>query len=145
MRWPGCSNASRIARVAHDAARRGDVALLHREHDVVLERLRAALDQQVVGGQAGAADPEPGAADDVLDLVGDAVLALDLGDRLQVRLVGLAHLALLVLVEPAHARALGEVALVALDRGHRLEHPDPASPAAPRAARRAARRPCSRA
>src|SRR3954466_7695888 len=64
-----------LAPVDH-AARRGDVALLHRQHDVVVERLRPALDEQVVGGQAGAADPEAAAPDDVLDVVGDALLAL---------------------------------------------------------------------
>jgi hypothetical protein len=108
-------------RVAHDAAGRGDVGLLHRQHDVVLQRLRAALDQQVVGRQARAADAEPGAADDVLDRVGHAVAPLDLGDRVEVRLVGGADLGLLVILEAADARRVGEPALVAVDHGHRLE------------------------
>ena len=57
--------------VLDDAAGGGDVALLHGQDHVVLVRLVAALDQQVVRGQAGAADPEAGRADDVLDGVED--------------------------------------------------------------------------
>ena len=53
------------------------------------------------------------------------MLALDLGDRVEVRLVGRAHLGLLVGVEPAHAGPVGELALVALDRRHRVEQLDP--------------------
>src|SRR5215212_2569778 len=58
-------------RVGDDPARRGHVALLDREDDVVLQRLVVALEQHVVGGEARAADPEPAGADDVLHVVGD--------------------------------------------------------------------------
>ena len=50
-------------RVVDDPFRRGDVALLDREDDVVLQRLVVALQQHVVGGQPGAADAEAAGAD----------------------------------------------------------------------------------
>src|SRR3712207_7113784 len=46
-------------------------SLLHRENDVVLERLRAALHEQAVRRQPGRADPEASSAHDVLDRVRD--------------------------------------------------------------------------
>ena len=115
--------------VVDDAARRRHVALLHRQHDVVVERLRAALDEQVVRGQAGAADAEALAPDDVLDVVGDALLALRLRDRLEVLAVGLEHRLALVVLEPADAGAVGEAPRVALERGRRLEQVEPRVPA----------------
>ena len=51
------------------------------------------------------------------------MLALDLGDRLQVGLVRLLDLAALVVLQPPHARAGGEVALGALDGRGRVEQP----------------------
>jgi hypothetical protein len=89
--------------VVHHAARRRDVALLHRENDIVLERLRASLHEQVVSRKAGTADTKADAADHVLDLVGDGVLALALGDRLEVAAIGIHYRFALVVVEPAHA------------------------------------------
>ena len=74
----------RAGLVVDDAAGRRDVALLHRQDDVVLERLGVPLDEQVVRRQPGAADAEPGLADDVLDRVGEAAQPLGLRDRLEV-------------------------------------------------------------
>ncbi len=70
--------------VGDHAGRRGHVALLHREHDVVVQRLVEPLDEHGVGGQTGAADAEPGPPGHVLDRVGDPPEALALGDGLQV-------------------------------------------------------------
>ncbi len=110
------------ALVLHHPARRRDVALLHRQHDVVLERLRAALHQQVVRRQPGAADPEARPADHVLDLVRHRVLALLLRDRLEIALVGGEHLVALVVVEPPYAGAVLEAPVVVLHGRHPLEH-----------------------
>ena len=52
--------ARRPPRVSTNRLTRRDVGLLHRQHDVVVERLAVALDQQVVRRQAGAADAEAG-------------------------------------------------------------------------------------
>ena len=46
------------ATVGDDPARSRDVSLLHRQDHVVLVRLIAALDKQVVRGQPGAPDPQ---------------------------------------------------------------------------------------
>jgi hypothetical protein len=81
-----------------------DVPLLHRENDIVLEGLRAPLDEQVVSGKAGAADTEADAADHVLDLIGDGVLALALGNGLEVAPVGIQYGLALVVVKSADGR-----------------------------------------
>ncbi len=62
--------------VVDHAACGGDVSLLHRQDDVVLERLVVALDQHVVSRQAGTPDAEPLLTDDVLDVV-EHFMALD--------------------------------------------------------------------
>src|SRR5215210_2930314 len=70
--------------VAYDPARGGDVALLHGEHDVVLQGLGRSLNQDVVGREPGRADAVAPVADDVFYLVGQATEALSLWDGLQV-------------------------------------------------------------
>ena len=125
VRWPSFSKKLGGALVVDDAADGRDVALLHRQHDVVLERLVEALDQDVVRRQAGRADAEPGLPDDVLDVVEDRLLlALGVGERLEVALEGALDLAALGLAELAHAGAADEPALVVDDLGHVVEQLD---------------------
>jgi hypothetical protein len=117
--------------VTDHARRGGRQRLLHRQHNVVLQRLCAALDEQGVGAKARRADPEPRAPGDVLDPVGDAVLALDLGDRFQIALVRVQDGAALVVVELPDARTELEPALAAVERRQPLQqvqarvHPRP--------------------
>ena len=89
-----------VVEVAVDRARVDEpahgrhVGLLHRQHDVVVERLAVALDQHVVRREAGAADAEAGLPDDVTHVVEQAAVeALGLRDRVQVGLEGLLDLA----------------------------------------------------
>ena len=107
--------------VVHHAGGGRDVALLDREHDVILQRLRAALDQQAVRRQPGRADPESGPPDHILDRIRHAVLALDLGDRVQIRRERLLDRGPLAVLEPPHARPGGEVPLGPLHRRGRLQ------------------------
>ena len=114
-------------RVAHDAAGRGDVALLDRQDDVVLQRLVVPLEQHVVGRQPGAADAEPAGADDVLDVEGDVAPAGRGHEGVPVLRQRLEHAAALVVVQPAVAAGVGEAPLVALDDGHPVEQAEPAA------------------
>ena len=102
-------------------ARRRAHRLLHRQDDVVVERLGRALDEHVVGGQPGAADAEAAAADDVVDGVGDVRPALAGRDRVEVGGVGGEDLLALVVVEAAHARPVAEDAVLPLDLGEGVE------------------------
>ena len=87
----------------------GDVALLEREHHVVVERLGEALDQHVVRRQPGAADAEARPADDVEHVEGDPRLALGRGQVSQVaRRRRRLHLDALGADEPPHSGAVGE-------------------------------------
>src|SRR5215217_4630363 len=129
VRWPWCSKYSCSSPPSTTRLGAGTLPLRHRQHDVIVERLGPALDEQVVGGQPRAADPEAAAADDVLDVVGDALLALGLRDRLQVGAVGGEHLLALVVLEPAHPGPVREPPLVARQRGGRLEQVEPRLPA----------------
>ena len=124
MRRPWCSKYSSSRPSSTTRLGVGDVALLHRQDDVVVECLRAALDEQVVGGQTRAADAEALAPDDVLDLVGDALLPLRRGDRLEVDLVRLEHGVASVVLKPADAGAVGEPPRV-LERRRRVEQVEP--------------------
>src|SRR4051812_50120690 len=69
-------------RVVDDPAGGRHVALLDRQDDVVLQRLVVALEQHVVGGQTGAADPEATRSDDVLHVEGDVAAAARRGGGL---------------------------------------------------------------
>ena len=89
--------------------------------------MRPPLDEQVVGGQAGRPDAEPGAPDDVLHLVRDALLPASLRDGLEVLLVPGRHELALVVVEPADAVAVEEHALLAIDGRHPGQQVDPAA------------------
>ena len=71
-------------RLVDDPAGRRDVALLQGQDDVVVQRLGEALDQHVVGGQSGAADPETGLADDVEHVEGHSFPAAAGGNGVQV-------------------------------------------------------------
>src|SRR5829696_1579024 len=113
------------ALVVHDPAGRSDVALLHRQYHVVLQRLGRALHQDVIGGKPGRAYAKALATDDVLHLVGEASEALCLGDRLQVRLVDSLYPGPFVLVELADPGATPEPPVEALiDQGRSVEQID---------------------
>ena len=115
------------ARRVDEPAQRGHVGLLHREDDVVVERLAVALDQQAVGGEAGAADPEAGGADGVDEVVEQvAVEALVVGDGVQVALEGRDHPAALGPAEAAHRRAVAEQPRRLVLHGQGVEQVGPA-------------------
>ena len=108
--------------VVDDAAGRGDIALLHRQHDVVVERLVESLDQHVVAGQARAADAESGSTHNVLDVVGDFAEPLRLRDRVLVGLECGVHLRVFGVVESAHTVGVAKSAIRFVDAGHAVEH-----------------------
>ena len=125
VRWPSFSKKAAARSWSDDAADGRDVGLLHREHDVVLQRLVEALDEDVVGRQPGRADAEAGPADDVLDVVEDRLLlAFGVRQGRQVPLERPLHLAALGLAELAHTGAAGEAALVVHHLGRVVEHLD---------------------
>jgi hypothetical protein len=111
--------------VVDDPAHRRDVALLHRQDHVVLERLGVPLDQEVVGRQAGAADAEAGDPDEVLECVGQRAQALGLGDRREVLGEGLLDPAALGVLQAADPGAAAEAPLVVVDHGRRVQQGDP--------------------
>ena len=124
VRWPWCSKYSPPRSSCDDPARCGDVALLHRQDDVVVQGLGEPLDEHAVGRQARAADAEPRATHDVEHVEGHRA-AVDLGQRLEVAREGRANGGGLVVLEPADPGGVGEAPPVVLDHRHRLQHPEP--------------------
>ncbi len=98
VRCPWWRKNDRAPLVVDDPARRRDVALLHAQHDVVLQRLGVPLHQQVVRRQPGASDAELRGGHDVLQGVGQA-----LRSRLDSGIVS--RYPAYACLDPAHARA----------------------------------------
>jgi hypothetical protein len=112
------------ALIGHQPAGGGNVALLHCQDDVVFQCLGASLDEDVVRGQPGGADAEPGAADDVLDPVGNAAESFALGDRVQVGVERSLRGGVLAVVQLAHSGAAAEAPVVVVHGRHFLQQLD---------------------
>src|SRR5215210_1178904 len=111
--------------VIYDPARGRDVALFHGEHDVVLQRLRRAFDQDVVGGEPGGADAKAPAAHHVLYLVSQAPEALRFWDGSQISLVSSLHPGPFGIIELTDPRTAPELPLeVIVDQGQLVEQVD---------------------
>ena len=113
--------------VGEGPADRGDRALLHGQHDVVLQRLGVPLHEQPVGRQPGAADAEPGAAHDVLELVAHAPHALGGRDGVEVGAVAGLDDGPFVARQDARGRRLPEAPVVVGHHRHRLQQVHPGS------------------